>query len=616
VDVDELLSSSQVAKRLGISRQRVDQLVEAGRLPAPVGRSGRNRMWKESDIELAVAGSDPSSGRMPVPDWATVPVPDPPLPKVVDEVLPVPGVWVDKAPRVHVRIWRGPVASVTRTVVLYGALEESHGIIVNYAETIARTIAARHLSVGEARNAWWFGFWPRGMPRKNLSVDYVSFAFPRTTTGAAGLLDTLLRRGLKEAWDGEFTHPLWRRVERGDLARVIGSEPDLDFPEGTYTAAVVQALAAGTRPVVVEFDPYKLRAQVRRVMTLNGYRRALLSGAEQQADRPALALLRGADHATAARTADALNVVEELFAVTAQGAVQAYRKRAAVDDPGAALVERRWYSPGPSEMAVLDHHVKGPSREGDPAYAGAVERSLSVVRKAREALAEAEETGSAQADADLLKALERAEPDLLSVRHLLDPRRVDDPGPVPQSIYEIGEAEAAYLATVSWWGPAAGDVHRAARLRGHLWEKDQEAARTGYDPFGRVVLHSPESGVLVVERPRALPAEPYPDDAELLGTPDSMTVFVRLPDGRCDILPSDPRSTYTDVTWGYDGTGPDTLATALSFAVLDHPDPDHPQTLDERPPAVREHLEHLVTKEVGSKEPFRMTAGAVRNARS
>ncbi|MEU3527479.1 hypothetical protein AB0E62_27025 [Streptomyces sp. NPDC038707] len=128
------------------------------------------------------------------------------------------------------------------------------------------------------------------------------------------------------------------------------------------------------------------------------------------------------------------------------------------------------------------------------------------------------------------------------------------------------------------------------------------------------MLHNTESGALVVERPRALPVDPYPDDAELLGTPGSMTVFVRLPDGRCDILPSDPRSTLTDVPWGYDGTGPVTFARALAFVVLDHPDRDHLQTFDERPSAVRDYLERLVTEEVGQKEPFRITAGALRGA--
>ncbi|WP_240467971.1 hypothetical protein [Streptomyces dangxiongensis] len=67
-----------------------------------------------------------------------------------------------------------------------------------------------------------------------------------------------------------------------------------------------------------------------------------------------------------------------------------------------------------------------------------------------------------------------------------------------------------------------------------------------------------------------------------------------------------PRA-LNDVTWGYDGTGPGTLVTALSFAVLDHPDRDHPQTFHERPPAVRDYLERLVAEEADQKEPFSIT---------
>ncbi|MFD4868403.1 hypothetical protein [Streptomyces sp. NPDC058412] len=201
-----------------------------------------------------------AAGRLATPNWEKLPVPNAALRLDVDAVLTIPGAWIAKPPRVHVRIWRGPVAGTRRTVVLYGALAESHGIIVNFAETVARSIAAQYPGVGEARNAWWFGFWPRGLPRKELSIDYVSFAFPRAG-GSGGLLDALLRRGSRDAWTGEFEQPVWQKVERTDFAHVLGGEPDLDYPPGTYTVAVVTALAAGQRPAVIDFDPRQLRTQ-------------------------------------------------------------------------------------------------------------------------------------------------------------------------------------------------------------------------------------------------------------------------------------------------------------------------------------------------------------------
>ncbi|MGV9277754.1 helix-turn-helix transcriptional regulator [Streptomyces griseosporeus] len=607
---EELYTSTQIAKRLGVSRQRVDQLVESGQLPPPVGRNGRNRLWRASDIELALAGSDPTTGRPPAPNWDTIPAPEAPLRLEVDEVLTVPGIWTtDEAPRVHVRIWRGPAGGTRRTVVLYGALAESHAIIVNWAETIARTIAAKHLRLDEARSALWFGFWPRGLPQPELSVHYVSFAFPRAA-GTTGLMDTLLRRGSRDTWNGEFTDPVWQNVTPRVLARILGSAPDLDFPPGTYTAAVVTALAAGRRPAVVDFDPHHLHTQLARITRLHAYRQALLAGAEERDGLPALPLLAADGPDTAARAAEALGIAVRVLVPDALVAVEDYRAQIAraADDPGAALVERRFYRPGPDEMHLLERYADLPDRD---LSAGAVTRVLTAVRALSAALADQATTGGPHTDPALADAVTAAEPELVSARHLLDPSLIDDPGPAPHALAQLGDAERAYLATVSWWGPAAGDAHRDATLRGHLWEKDLHGLRTGYDPFGRLVLHNPATKALAIERPRVLPEPPYPDDAEIAATPGNMTAFVRLPDGRCDILPTDPRYTYDDVTWGYGGTGPETLARALSFAVLDHPDPEHPLTLEDRAPATAAYLLEL-TANLPQHEPFTLTVGDLR----
>ncbi len=606
MSLDELYTSPQIAKRLGVSRQRVDQLVDNGQLPRPLGRSGNTRLWRAADIELALAGTDPASGRLATPDWDRVPAPDAPLRLDVDEVVTVPGAWFAEAPRVHVRIWRGQVAGAARTVVLYGALTESHGIIVNYAETVARAIAAKHLSVGEARTAWYFGFWPRGFPRPDLQIQYVSFAFPRAAGG--GLLDTLLRRGSRDAWNGEFENPVWQTIQPAQLSRVLGAEPDLDFPPGTYTVEVVTALAAGRRPAVVDFDPSGLSARLSQLLDLHTYRAALLSGTDSWRPLPALSLLAGKGHDDAARTAEALGIAVRVLVGDALVAVDEYRVQAAADDPGAGLVERRFYRPTPAESELLDRYA---DLSGRDLTTGAVHRALTAVRALAGELAAQAETGGPHADPELSAALAAAEPELVSTRHLLDPTLIDDPGPSPRVITQLGDAERAYLATISWWGPAAGDAHRAAALRGHLWEKDIQGLRTGYDPFNRLVLHNPTTETLVVERPRVLPATPYPDDAEIVATYGAMTAFVRLPDGRCDILPTDPRYTYDDVTWGYGGSGPETLARALSFAVLPHPDPEHPLTLENRPPSTGTRMINLTASQ-DQYEPLAISVRVLR----
>lgn len=50
-DAVTLWTTSDVAEFLGLSHQRVDQLLREGRLPKPSGRSGRARMWERSAIE-------------------------------------------------------------------------------------------------------------------------------------------------------------------------------------------------------------------------------------------------------------------------------------------------------------------------------------------------------------------------------------------------------------------------------------------------------------------------------------------------------------------------------------------------------------------------------------
>lgn len=257
----------------------------------------------------------------------------------------------------------------------------------------------------------------------------------------------------------------------------------------------------------------------------------------------------------------------------ALGAVEDYQRLSTTNDAGSTLVERQFQQLSQAEGALLARYADMPD---DQLSAGAVYRALTTVRTLAAALSDQAETEGEHADPVLLEALSAAQPELVSVRHLLDPSLIDDPGPSPHAVSTLGAAENAYLATISWWGPAGGDAHRKAALLGHVWEKDRDDLRTGYDPYGRMVLHNPTTGALAFERPRMLPSTPYPDNAEILATPGNMTAFVLLPDGRCDILPTDPRYTFDDITWGYGGTGPDVFAQALAFASLPHPDPERP----------------------------------------
>ena len=52
----ELLTGEQVADRLGISRQRVQQLTGRGDFPHPVGRVGRAVVWRDADVDAYASG--------------------------------------------------------------------------------------------------------------------------------------------------------------------------------------------------------------------------------------------------------------------------------------------------------------------------------------------------------------------------------------------------------------------------------------------------------------------------------------------------------------------------------------------------------------------------------
>lgn len=58
--VDELAAMPEVARLLGVSRQRVYQLIEAGGFPEPVAVLSVGRIWRRSDVVAWAA----SAGRL------------------------------------------------------------------------------------------------------------------------------------------------------------------------------------------------------------------------------------------------------------------------------------------------------------------------------------------------------------------------------------------------------------------------------------------------------------------------------------------------------------------------------------------------------------------------
>ncbi|MFJ1757270.1 hypothetical protein [Kitasatospora sp. NPDC088134] len=589
----------------------MDQLVEDGRLPGPFAKLGKRgqKVWRADDIRLHRT-STADGERLPMPVWSSVAPPDRPLVLAVDEVMQFGTRYAQEPPlQVHVRIWRGTAGGQARTVVMYGAIEESLMTIVNRAEEIATTITATYLGP-ETRRAYFFHFFPPeseddlpGSRSAQGEIDYVSFRFPAAEGAGEGLLGQLLNRGGGGGlWDGRLDRPRWLTISRADLVRLLGRMPDLDYPPRTYTAATVTALASGNRPVEVELDPDGLRTQMRHITALVATSDALLEGKVPAALRP-LADWAATDAATAAR---AFDTAAALLAGPASRVLRDYRRAAERTHPGDHLVRRRWHTPTDDELAILQVLMELTEAQENTAV---LRRHRALVKKLVAAGRNALQTGAPDVDEVLVDALAAAAASYTSALRHLDPQLFDDPDPAAVNVGVIGQAESAYLGTISWWGPAGTDQARAAKLREHILPS--EHFRFGYDPFGRLVLQDTKKEEFVVEKPRRLPADPYPDDAVLMAT--SSTVFVALPDGRVDLLALDPRDNWaTETSWGYGGTGPHTLAKSLAYALLEHPDAERPLELEERPADVRKALEDLTSDTLTNGTPLRITVGEVR----
>lgn len=62
-DPREVVFGGEVARRLGVSRQRVMQLLDSGRFPKPIATTGRDRVWRWGDISTWARLNERKVGR-------------------------------------------------------------------------------------------------------------------------------------------------------------------------------------------------------------------------------------------------------------------------------------------------------------------------------------------------------------------------------------------------------------------------------------------------------------------------------------------------------------------------------------------------------------------------
>lgn len=64
-DVGDLVGAADIARRLGVSRQRVGQLRERPDFPRPVARLGLGQLWRWSEVSTWMTTWRRRSGRPP-----------------------------------------------------------------------------------------------------------------------------------------------------------------------------------------------------------------------------------------------------------------------------------------------------------------------------------------------------------------------------------------------------------------------------------------------------------------------------------------------------------------------------------------------------------------------
>lgn len=544
-------------------------------------------LWRPETIALwaAITGRAVRSGgalsdeyRLPVPMWVDLPPLPAPLPRATDEL-----VRLDR-PRyhpsdLHVRIFDGPLpadqadvftrpdgmsgASKTpapgiaripktdgtadgagearRTVVVLAMPDGATVPPTVWAEEIAaHLLATGRLTTAQARRALWFALLPSSRPFLNQDnrvialpeAYYLGFAI----TDAAALADApalvrqrhrlaaALERRADRPAGGLLGDPRVERADLGDIDALIGRRLEI-YPRGSYTTDTVARFTAHERPVQVPWDPEQLAADLEHLPVLH-------AAAETAAGETAAG--------EAALPEPTLRAARDWVAAHAHHLLTgAYLESAGTSERDAVI--RVMPAPTDADRALVARLVA----HAEPYLYPMVVRDLLAVRAAH---AHAGETGQPPA---LTAALAHAA-DRIALHHRQQiggraqlqqwvPARVDVPGPGPlplpapdasadagiEAAQDTAPDAAAYLATVSWWGPSADDSEHAGLLAALFYRHELDAGtRHGYDPFGRLVLWCPHAHAFGV-------AWPVAGSAVLEFDPR----FSALKDGRVDLVP-------------------------------------------------------------------------------
>jgi hypothetical protein len=549
----------------------------------------------------------------------------------------------------HLRIWKDSEG----TIMLAGQLDDLY-LPMSRIEECVEELAWRFLRDGRAFD--FFAYRPgemhvrvdpdapppssledfRQLPMVQVEAPFIEVVFEvdaeqRATNALLARIAALSGTGRLHAnsrgvpW--AFRNPTWHYWTREEFEERIGGPVDVfpHDPKELYQSRHVQAyIANGCQPTVVSWDPYGLLDDLAAVRALDEAIRSERARSEQANART--------QRRDAEQRIRLFRVAAHHLASDTRGYQFTY-ERESPEDPPSALLRRQYPVLDETDWELLDHYRK--DAEPRDQRVGKGEGSGEAVLALR-ALLDSPTLASELAP-EAIQALRRAEGRITWWAHITDPygfRADDHPPTMPSQILDVlGEPDHAYLATVDWRQPREGDEPRLGRLADKVHSYFLDRTRhppeelSGYDPFGRLVLRLPDDSAylrhrgdsaFLVEWPLKLPAEPYPDDALIVGcdSPDraestgARPVYIRLPDGRMDLLPIDPSHSYSvpPFKWGYSGGGPGRLEAAIMRACCE----DYRKTRNSKPHHQFQHWLDAQVEDSASTQRLELKVGQIR----
>jgi hypothetical protein len=239
----ETVSATEAAALLGLTRERLRQMVVTREMPERVADSSR---FRPRYVRSEIQAFGRATGRIETAGATE------PMRLAVDQlVLPRADrrTFGDRLPA-HLRVWERE--GWPPVVVIAAPIDGDRSIQVD-AEAWQERVRSEFL--GGASEVRWVELWPDHVSASRLDADAVYIEVRR---GGACLSFRRAHRRERLAWS---------RISHAELEKLVGCEVTR-IPCAVYTVDVAsRLLAAQDRPVVVEWDPWELRELASAVMS-------------------------------------------------------------------------------------------------------------------------------------------------------------------------------------------------------------------------------------------------------------------------------------------------------------------------------------------------------------